>query len=110
MAVNIDSGWGVDCFPDNPRRYRPSWEPGAVDISPRTEGRSQKIHFDRLPNITAVPQTINLQATADSGMKVDYFVKVGPASVEGSTLRINSSAKQVSDQSDSRGLPVGKSG
>jgi hypothetical protein len=31
MAVNIDSGWGVDCFPDNPRRYRPSWEPGAAD-------------------------------------------------------------------------------
>jgi hypothetical protein len=68
--------------------YRSAVQPGQLVITPNTAGTPQTIVFNALPNIKAGTRTIVLQASASSGMPVDYYVKSGPAYIYGNTLHI----------------------
>lgn len=51
-----------------------------------TRGKPQTITFPALANIKTGTAPIVLQATADSGLPVSYFVRSGPAEIKGNTL------------------------
>jgi hypothetical protein len=54
---------------------------------PQTEGAAQQIIFPPLSDVTNGTASLPLRATADSGAKVYYYVREGPAEIEGDTLR-----------------------
>ncbi len=52
------------------------------------EGRRQYILFPGIEDISADTEEIKLKAVSDCGLPVSYYVKSGPAVVEGDILRI----------------------
>ena len=52
------------------------------------QARTQTITFPGIANINSKTKSIELKATASSGLPVEYFVVYGPAIVNGSTLTI----------------------
>lgn len=55
-----------------------------------TEGENQRILFPVLDDVRSSTEHIFLQAETDSGLPVSYYVKEGPAEVEGNELRFTS--------------------
>ncbi len=53
---------------------------------PLTEGRPQTIDFPQPADVMAGTKSVRLAASSDSGMKVSFYVKEGPAEVEGDIL------------------------
>lgn len=53
-----------------------------------TSGADQKITFPAIPDQKAGAAPIKLQATSDSGEPVGYYVREGPAEIEGDTLKL----------------------
>ncbi len=51
-----------------------------------TEGKRQYILFPGLDDVKKGTETISLQATSDCGLPVYYYVKEGPAEIEGNKL------------------------
>jgi len=54
---------------------------------PLTEGAAQRITFPEIAAVRLGTKLVKLNATADSGAPVYYYVREGPAQVEGDTLR-----------------------
>jgi len=52
-----------------------------------TQGREQHISFPEIPNQRAGIKSLKLRATSDAGMPVHYFVREGPAEVDGDVLK-----------------------
>jgi hypothetical protein len=52
-------------------------------------GKPQTIDFPSIPNIRVDQTTIPLSATATSGLPVRYYIRQGPARVDGDVLRID---------------------
>lgn len=52
----------------------------------QTEGKRQHLLFPGLPNVTADVDSLVLNAVSDSDLPVSYYVKEGPAEVEGNKL------------------------
>ena len=55
---------------------------------PLTEGRRQYLLFPGIADVTEGTETVPLHATSDCGLPVRYYVKEGPAEVEGINLRL----------------------
>ncbi len=53
-----------------------------------TEGVEQQITFPELPDVKSGTKFVKLNATSDSGEKVCYYVREGPAYVDGNALRL----------------------
>lgn len=53
-----------------------------------TEGAEQKIDFPEIANVELGTKTVKLNAVSDSGEKVRYFVREGPAEIDGDILRL----------------------
>jgi hypothetical protein len=68
--------------------YRLSVNPASVHIPFNKGGKPQTITFDAIPDLKPEVKEIELKASADSGLPVRFYVKAGPATVEGNQLRI----------------------
>ena len=69
--------------------YRPSVQQAQMRFPLRnTAGTDQKITFPEIPDQRANAQPITLRATSDSGEPVHYYVREGPAEIEGNTLSL----------------------
>jgi hypothetical protein len=66
--------------------YRPSVQPGELRITPNKKGKPQTITFDAIPDQAANAKKIQLHATSDGGLPVQFFVRAGPAEVDGDQL------------------------
>lgn len=67
--------------------YRRGWRRVAVTVPYRlAEGVPQKINFPEIANVQLGTESIELQATCDSGMPVYYYINGGPAVIEGNKL------------------------
>ena len=63
--------------------YRPIVQPGFITIPLQNkEGKAQKINFPKLPDQREGAKELILNATADSGLRVEYFVRNGPAIIK----------------------------
>lgn len=66
--------------------YRPSIQPFNVGSPYNKSGSAQKITFPPIPDQASGAKGVELQATSDTGLPVDYYVIVGPATVSGKWL------------------------
>ncbi|MEI8293215.1 MAG: hypothetical protein WCG66_04385 [bacterium] len=66
--------------------YHLSIRPGQVVIPANRSGKPQSITFERIPDQPATAKEIPLHATSDAGLPVRFFVKAGPAVVQGDKL------------------------
>jgi hypothetical protein len=61
-----------------------------MTLSPNSGGEAQTIRFPRpADRQVGKAEAVPLAATSDSGLKVRYYVREGPAEVEGDTLRLS---------------------
>ena len=68
--------------------YRLSVNPASVHLPYNKAGKPQTIAFAPIPDQKADAKEITLTASSDLGLPVRFFVKAGPAIVEGNRLRI----------------------
>lgn len=61
-------------------------QPGQIARDNHSEGRPQKITFEKIADVQAGTASIPLSATTDADMPVRFFVVAGPAIVKESTL------------------------
>lgn len=61
---------------------RASFQPAAVKLNENTEGTSQTITFEKIPDVRAGSPPIPLSAASDSGLPVEFTVLSGPAVIE----------------------------
>lgn len=71
------------------KNYKSAVQEISVKIPyPIQEGKRQSILFGTLSDIDTNIKEVQLYATSDSGLPVSYFVKEGPAILEGNILKI----------------------
>jgi hypothetical protein len=63
-----------------------AFQPGIVPVSVNKAGSPQKITFEPIPDQAVGTREVTLRATADSRLPVEFYVKYGPAEVEGNRL------------------------
>lgn len=74
-------------YADGDSKYKATVQEVGIRIPyPLTEGRRQCILFPGLEDIPAGTASVKLKATSDCGLPVSYYVKEGPAEVEGDRL------------------------
>ena len=61
-------------------------QPAQINRDFNAEGKSQKITFEKIPNVRAGSDTLPLKATSDSGLPVGFFVAAGPAIIQDGNL------------------------
>jgi hypothetical protein len=66
--------------------YRPSVQPGRLVLAPNRQGRPQTITFAPIPDQAIGANEVGLRAASDAGMKVEFFVRSGPAEVRNDRL------------------------
>lgn len=69
--------------------YKPAVQQSQMIIPRNTTGFDQHIDFAFIPNQPIVKYGLSLNATSDAGMPVYFFVKEGPATVKGHTLKFS---------------------
>ena len=60
-----------------------------MTLPANTGGKPQAIVFPEIGEVKAGTEEVRLAATTDAGMKVRYYVREGPAEVDGETLRFS---------------------
>lgn len=60
-----------------------------------SEGTAQQIVFPEIPNQKRDVKAVPLQALSDSGLPVGFFVREGPAELEGNTLKFTALPKRA---------------
>ncbi|NQX01860.1 hypothetical protein HQ447_14485 [bacterium] len=65
-------------------------QPAAVKLVLNNEGVVQNIAFDSIPEVKAGTESIQLTATSDAGLPVDFYVISGPATVKDGRLELTS--------------------
>lgn len=73
--------------------YRsPGWTASLDNIlvrEPENLGQLQFINFNTIPNKLTTSPTFNLNATATSGLPVEFMIDAGPATINGNTVTLN---------------------
>lgn len=78
--------WVVAAYPGD-ERCRGIVQQAMIHAAPNTEGTPQTITFPAIPDQAASTGTLKLAATSDAGLPVSYYVREGPAEIEGDSLR-----------------------
>jgi hypothetical protein len=68
-------------------KYKSIVQQAMIRVPPFTEGAEQHIAFPEIPDQKAGTKSIQLKATSDSGRKVYYYIREGPAEIEGDVLK-----------------------
>ena len=67
--------------------YVPAVQQAMMHVSPNTGGKVQVITFPEMGDVKSGASEIKLSASSDAGLKVGYYVREGPAEIDGKTLR-----------------------
>lgn len=91
FRIALDRTW-----PDSPvylrvwhsgdRTFRLSVQPGEFKLNPNTQGKPQKITFDAIADQKIGAKELQLRATSDAGLPVQFFVRAGPAVIHSDRL------------------------
>ena len=69
------------------RKYKNTVQEVSIHIPYRNaEGQRQYILFPGLPDVKAGSASLSLKATSDCGLPVSYYIKEGPAEIEGEQI------------------------
>ncbi len=66
--------------------YRQTVSPLGINVEPHKSGTEQHIEFDSIADMSIKKMSITLKAKSSSGLPVKFFVKSGPAIIEGNKL------------------------
>jgi hypothetical protein len=69
-------------------QYKSAVQQGVIRVLPNSQGAPQKITFPTIPDQVQGVQKIQLAATSDAQLPISYYVREGPAEVEGNVLNI----------------------
>lgn len=58
------------------------FQPCGLTLPKNNSGKQQKISFDKIPDVVVGTKSIQLKATSDSGLPVEFYVVAGPAIIE----------------------------
>lgn len=91
FQLALDRTWGksgcyVRIWHPGDATYRLCTNPGRLDFEPNTAGKPQAIAFEAIPDQAVGVTNVQLHATADAGLPVRFFVRVGPAEIHGDRL------------------------
>jgi hypothetical protein len=89
MAADRRAGdiWLLASHPGD-AHYKSAVQQGLLTIPLRlTEGAAQHLNFPPIPDPPAGTKKLKLKATSDAGVPVYYYVREGPAEVDGNFLR-----------------------
>jgi hypothetical protein len=78
--------WIVASHPGD-GQYKSAVQQAMLHAAPNKEGARQRITFPEIPDQTSGVKSLRLNATSDAGAPVSYFVREGPAEIEGDTLK-----------------------
>lgn len=78
--------WIVASHPGD-EQYRSMVQQAMVHVDLNKVGKPQQIAFPEIPDQEAGVQSLELAATSDAGLPISYYVREGPAEVEGDTLK-----------------------
>ena len=67
--------------------YKSAVQQSLLRLTPNTQGREQRITFPPIADQPAATRTLKLAASSDTGLPISYYVREGPAEIEGNTLR-----------------------
>jgi hypothetical protein len=67
-------------------KYKSILQQALMHVKPNAAGADQHITFPDIPSQTAGSPPLKLAATSDAGTKVSYYVREGPAEIDGDTL------------------------
>ena len=65
---------------------RSIFQPCGLTLPRNDSGKPQKITFEKIPDVEAGTKSVQLLATSDSGLPVEFYVVSGPAIIENSKL------------------------
>lgn len=68
--------------------YKSAVQHALLRITPNLAGADQTLTFPKIPDQTAETSALTLTATSSYGLPVFYYVREGPAIIDGNTLRI----------------------
>jgi hypothetical protein len=85
-ARNLDI-WMLASQPGD-EQYKRVVQQALMHVAPNSGGTAQHLTFPAIPDQPAGTATVPLAATSDAGAKVYYYVREGPAEVEGNSLRL----------------------
>jgi hypothetical protein len=71
-------------------RYKSASQPVMVRIPPNKTGALQTISFEAIPDQQAGLASLKLSAKSNAGLPVQYYVREGPAEIDGETLTFTS--------------------
>lgn len=80
-----DDLWLVACQPGD-EKYKSMVQQLVVHVNPNTGGRLQQITFPAIPDQRAGAKSLKLAATSDAGLPISYYIREGPAEIDGDTL------------------------
>jgi hypothetical protein len=97
FRVSLDRTWRIATYlvanspgVGKPVNVRAAVQPLGVDMNAlrNTEGKAQKITFEKIADVPAGVEgtSVDLKATSDSGLPVRFYVVSGPAVVQGDKL------------------------
>ena len=90
MGMNNPRRTGERCLlasQTGDRKYKSAVQEVSIRIPYRnTEGQRQYILFPGLPDVKAESGSLPLKATSDCGLPVSYYIKEGPAEIEGDQI------------------------
>jgi hypothetical protein len=69
--------------------YKSAVQQALMRLPPNHTGAGQRITFPAIPDQKEGVSTLKLAATSDAGVPVSYYVREGPAEIEGDTLRFS---------------------
>ena len=67
-------------------RYKSASQPVMIRINPNKDGVKQSITFPPIGNQSVETKMLKLSATSNAGLPVQYYIREGPAEVDGDTL------------------------
>ncbi|HEX3356553.1 MAG TPA: hypothetical protein VHS31_06180 [Tepidisphaeraceae bacterium] len=69
-------------------KYRSAVQQAVMNIPRNINGADQVITFDPIADVPANTRTLKLQATSSAGLPVRFYVRQGPATVDGDVLKL----------------------
>jgi len=66
--------------------YKPAVQQAKVRVKPNTLGEAQQIDFPTIPDQAADVKSIRLTAHSSAGLPVHYYIREGPAEIDGDQL------------------------
>jgi hypothetical protein len=78
--------WFVAAHPGD-EHHKSAVQQAMVRVTPTRDGAPQRITFPEIPDQPAGAATLRLDASSDAGLPVSYYVREGPAEIDGATLR-----------------------